>query len=78
MYLVTAAAGIGRASGASTSVAVLMALAVITAYLIPALKRVYAEPIGSVLWKTVAVLILTLVINNAASACAIRVTLAMV
>jgi hypothetical protein len=78
MYLVTAAAGIGRASGVSTSAAVLVAFAVITAYLIPALKRVYAESIGSVLWKAAAVLILTLAINNLASAVAIRLTLALV
>ena len=78
MYLVTAAAGIGRNSGVSTSAAVLLAFAAIAGYLIPALKRVYTESIGSVLWKAAAVLILTLMINNLASAFAIRVTLAMV
>jgi len=78
MYLVTAAAGIGRASGASTTAAVLVAFALIAAYLLLALKRVYVESVGSVPWKTAAVFILTLMINNLASAFAIRVTLAMV
>ena len=78
MYLVTAAAGIGRTWGASTSAAVLVAFLVIGGYLIAALKRVYVESIGSLLWKSATVFVLTLIINNLASAFAIRVTLAVV
>jgi hypothetical protein len=78
MYLVTLVAGGSRVIGASTAVAVLSAYAVIVPYLFLALKRVYVETNTAILLKTVATLVLTLVINNVASAAAIQVTLMLV
>jgi len=78
MYLITAAAGASHALGAPTETAVMLALAVIAAYLFLSLKRVYLEPNGLILLKAAAVLVLTMVVNNAASRMAIRITLALV
>jgi hypothetical protein len=78
MYLITAAAGASRFVGASAQAAVIGALAVIAAYLVLALKRVYAESTVSILLKAGALLMLTMVVNNVASLAAIRLTLALV
>ena len=78
MYLITAAAGGGRALGLSTDVAVMSAFALIVPYLIVALKRVYLEANGPILLKAGAVLVLTLVVNGLANLAAIRLTLALV
>ena len=78
MYLITAAAGGGRALGLSTDVAVTSAFALIVPYLIVALKRVYLEANGPILLKAGALLVLTLVVNAFANLAAIRITLAMV
>ena len=50
----------------------------IVPYLIVALKRVYSESAGAIVWKGAALIILTMVLNNLASFVAIRLTLALV
>ena len=78
MYLVTIVAGMSRTIGLSVDVAAAAGYALIVPYLILALKRVYAEPTGLILWKAAALLLLTVVLNNLASFAAIRMTLALV
>jgi hypothetical protein len=51
---------------------------VIAPYLILALKRVYSESTGVTVLRAVALLLLTIVLNNLASFAAIRITLALV
>ena len=50
----------------------------IAPYLILALKRVYSESTGVTVLRAVALLLLTIVLNNLASFAAIRITLALV
>jgi hypothetical protein len=78
MYLVTIVVGVSHTIGLSVDVAVAAGYAVILPYLILALKRVYAESIGVILWKAALVLLLTLALNNLASFAAIRMTFALV
>lgn len=78
MYLVTVAAGLSRRAGASVDVAVLSGYALILPYLFAALRHVYAEPGGAIAWKSAALILLTIVLNNLASFVAIRLTLALV
>jgi hypothetical protein len=78
MFLITAAAGAGRALGAANEAAALSALALATPYLVVALKRVYLQANGVTVLKACAVLILTLAVNGVASFAAIRLTLALV
>jgi len=78
MYLVTIAAGLCRRGGLSIDATVLGGYALILAYLILALKRVYAESTTAVAVKGAALILLTLVLNNLASFMAIRLTLGLV
>jgi hypothetical protein len=78
MYLVTAGAGVAHVAGASTAAAVLAAYVLIVPYLFVALRRVYAEANVATALKAAAVVVLTLLVNNAASAAAIRLTLTLV
>ena len=78
MYLLTIAAGLSRTIGLSVDVAASAGYAVILAYLILALNRVYSESTGVILLKTVPLLLLTILLNNFASFVAIRITLALV
>ena len=78
MYLLTVVAGASRTIGLSADVAATAAYALLTPYLIVALKRVYAESIGVILLKALALLAFTTVLNNLASVVAIRLTLALV
>ena len=71
-------AGVSRTIGLSVDVAAAAGYALIGPYLILALKRVYAESIGVILWKAALVLLLTLALNNLASFAAIRMTIALV
>lgn len=77
-YLITIAAGVSRTIGLSVDTAAAAGYAVILPYLILALKRVYAESTGSILSKTVPLVILSAILNNLASFMAIRLTLAFV
>ena len=78
MYLVTIAAGLSRKIGLSVDVAAAAGYAVILPWLFFALKRVYAESAGVILWKTAPLVLLTVVLNALASFAAIRMTLALV
>jgi hypothetical protein len=78
MYLVTVVAGVSRRIGLSIDVAALGGYVVILAYLIVALKRVYAESTTAIALKGAALLLVTIVLNNLANFVAIRLTLAFV
>jgi Protein of unknown function (DUF3667) len=78
MYLVTVAAGLSRRIGLSIDLAALGGYVVILPYLVVALKRVYAESAAATAWKGAVLTLLTFVLNDLASALAIRLTLALV
>lgn len=78
IYLVTIAAGLGRRTGLSVDVAVLGGYALILPYLMLGLRRVYGEPPSTLAWKGALLILLTILLNNLASAVAIRATLAIV
>ena len=75
MYLLTIAVGASRGIGVSSDVAATVGYALFTPYLILALKRVYREPTGVLLWKAGVLILLIIVLNWVANAVAIRLTL---
>jgi hypothetical protein len=78
MYLLTIGAGVGHRLGASTDLAAIVGYALLTPYLVLALKRVYAEPTATILLKAGALLVLVVLLNGVANFVAIRLTLALV
>jgi len=78
MYLLTIVAGVSRPIGLSVDVAAAAGYILLAPYLIVALKRVYAESMAAILWKAMALLVLTTVLNNLANTLAIRLTPALV
>jgi hypothetical protein len=77
MNLLTIAVGASRRIGLSSDVAATVGYAVLTPYLILALKRVYREPTGAILWKARVLILLIIVLNGVSNAVAIRLTLAL-
>jgi hypothetical protein len=77
MYFLTIAVGVSRRIGVPSDVAATVGYALLTPYLILALKRVYCEPTGVILWKAGVVILLIIVLNRVANAVAIRLTLAL-
>ena len=77
-YLITALAGITHGLGLARDVASMAGLSLITIYIALALKRVYGGSATSIALKTAALFLLTLAVNYAASAAAIRITLLLV
>jgi hypothetical protein len=75
MYLLTIAVGASLRIGVPSDVAATVGYALLTRYLILALKRVYREPTGVILWKAGVVILLIIVLNRIANAVAIRLTL---
>ena len=77
MYLLTIGAGAAHRLGLSTDLAATAGYALLVPYLVIALKRVYAQPIGLLLLKAGALMILVVSLNGLANFVAIRLTLAL-
>ena len=77
MYLLTIAVGASRRLGVSSDTAAAVGYAVLTPYLIVALKPVYSEPTGVILMKAGALILLIIVLNGFANFAAIRLTLSL-
>jgi Protein of unknown function (DUF3667) len=77
MYLLTIGVGASRRLGVSTDLAATVGYALLTPYLVLALKRVYSESTGAILLKAVALIGLIVFLNGVANFVAIRLTLAL-
>lgn len=77
LFLVTAAAGATRRLGLSDETAAAIAFCFIGAYLLAAIRRVYAGPIRFVLLRWAIVFVTILGFNHLADVAAIRLTLAL-
>src|SRR5262245_31680800 len=76
MYLLTIAVGAAGRLGVSTDLAATVGYALLTVYLILALKRVYTESTGKILLKACALSALIVLLNGVSNFVAIRLTLA--
>jgi hypothetical protein len=76
-YLLTIGAGAAHRLGMSTDIAATVGYAFLVPYLVVALKRVYAEPIGLILLKAGTLTLLVVSLNGLANFVAIRLTLAL-
>ena len=76
MYLLTIAVGASRRLGLSTDLSAAAGYALLTPYLVLALKRVYREPTGAILLKAGVLIALIVILNSVANFVAIRLTLA--
>jgi hypothetical protein len=77
MYLLTIGVGASRRLGVSTDLAATVGYALLTPYLVLALKRVYSESTGAILLKAGALIALIVFLNGVANFVAIRLTLAL-
>jgi hypothetical protein len=77
MYLLTIGAGATHRLGLSTDLAATAGYALLVPYLVIALKRVYVEPMGLILLKAGALMLLVVSLNGLANFVAIRLTLAL-
>ena len=75
MYLLTIADGAARRLGLSTDLAATAGYTLLVPYLVIALKRVYPEPMGLILLKASALMLLVVSLNGLANFVAIRLTL---
>src|SRR5262245_21073121 len=78
MYVLTMGVGAGRRLGLSSDLAATVGYAVLTPYLVLALKRVYSESTGTILLKASALLVAIVVLNGVANFLSIRLTLSLV
>jgi hypothetical protein len=77
MYLLTIGVGASRRLGVSTDLAAAVGYALLTPYLVLALKRVYPGPTGVTLLKAGVLIALIMFLNGIANFVAIRLTLAL-
>jgi hypothetical protein len=77
MYLLTIGAGAALRLGLSADLAAAAGYTLLVPYLVIALKRVYPEPIGLILLKAGALMLLVVSLNGLANFVAIRLTLAL-
>src|SRR5262245_29290688 len=77
MYLLTIGVGASRRLGVSTDLGAIVGYALLTPYLVLALKRVYAESLGAILLKAAALITVVVLLNGVANFVAIRLTLAL-